>query len=313
MSEGISPELSGITADGDSWYVVEDGGGSLRVHVLDPRDCSVRALRSARTNPYDVEDMALADNGDVWLSDTGDNDLDRKTVALHRMTSESEAELYRLTYPDGPHDAEALLLGPTGVPYIITKDPLGAAGIYRPATELVAGRTAPLEQVGSLRIRSTDTPGGPLPSGFGSVTVTGAAMSADETVVAVRTYTDAYLYPAPAGDVLAALKREPLRIPLPNEPQGEAIALTPDGTLLSASEDQRSIRAVPGAVAATHSFGGSHAPPSPRGSSDREPGEPDAVGQQESRETSSARTLLLAGALAIAIIVIAGVLRRRKR
>lgn len=199
------------------------------------------------------------------------------------------------------------------MPYIITKDPLGTAGIYRPAAELVSGQTAPLEQVGSLRMRSTDTSGGPLPSGFGSVTVTGAAMSADETVVAVRTYTDAYLYPVPAGDVLAALKREPLRIPLPNEPQGEAIALSPDGTLLSASEDQQSIRAVPGAVAAANSFGGSHTPPSPRGSSDREPSEPGAVGQRESRETSFGRTLLFAGALAAAIVVITGVFRRRKR
>lgn len=66
--------------------------------------------------------------------------------------------------------------------------------------------------------------------------MTGGATSADGTVVALRTYTDAYLYPAPDGDVAAALRRDPVRIPLPDEKQGEAIAFDPDGTLLSASE-----------------------------------------------------------------------------
>ena len=44
----------------------------------------------------------------------------------------------------------------------------------------------------------------------------------------------------------------PVRVPLPDEPQGEALAFTPDGTLLSGSESRGGatgqIRAVPGAA-----------------------------------------------------------------
>ena len=65
-----------------------------------------------------------------------------------------------------------------------------------------------------------------------NVLVTGGAVSADGHVMALRTYTDAYVYSAPDGDVLAALKRTPVRVPLPGEKQGEAIAFQPDGTLV---------------------------------------------------------------------------------
>jgi hypothetical protein len=73
----------------------------------------------------------------------------------------------------------------------------------------------------------------------GSVLVTGAATSADGTVIALRTYTDAYLFPVPDGDVVKALSAKPVRVPLPNEPQGEAIAFQPDGSLVSGSETGR--------------------------------------------------------------------------
>jgi hypothetical protein len=51
---------------------------------------------------------------------------------------------------------------------------------------------------------------------------------------------------------VTALRGTPVRVPLPGEPQGEAIAFTPDGTLLSGSETRGGvrgqIRAVPGAA-----------------------------------------------------------------
>lgn len=229
--------------------------------ALDPGDCSVRDVVTAETDPYDVEDLAVAPDGALWLADTGDNDLDRDTVALHRLGPDSVA-LYRLTYPDGPHDTEALLLGPGDVPYLVTKELLGPSGIYRPAGPLSEAEPTPLERVGSVGLGPTDTPGGPV-GRSGSALVTGGAVSPDGSVLALRTYTDAYLFPVPAGDVVAALAREPARVPLPGEPQGEAVALTEDGTLLSASEGLAPIRAVPGAAALV--TGVPAPPPSPSG------------------------------------------------
>ncbi len=93
------------------------------------------------------------------------------------------------------------------------------------------GPTA-LERVGELRIGPTTTPGGPVPVG-GSTLVTGGAVSADGTVAALRTYTDVYLFSAPDGDLARALTTTtPVRVALPNQPQGEAIAFTPGATCL---------------------------------------------------------------------------------
>lgn len=312
-------ELSGLASDGSSWYAVGDGGSSLQVYVLDPRNCSVRDVRTAGIDPYDVEDLALTADGDLWLADTGDNSLRRDTVALHVMSADGGASLYRLVYPDGPHDAEALMLGSDDIPYILTKDPFGSAGIYRPTARLVAGDTVPLEKVGSVTMHSTQTPGGPLAGGIGSILVTGAAVSHDGTVVALRTYTDAYLYPASGGDILAALQQKPLRVPLPHEPQGEALAFEPDGTILSASEGRQPVRAVPGAAQAARAHGmpgSSSGPPQSITSSEQaSENAPDKVTSPygDRYGLSTAKTLLITGGLAAVIVTVASRLRRRTR
>lgn len=240
-------ELSGLAADADHVYAVADGGERLEVAVLDD-ECRVRDVLTAPTDPYDVEDLALAADGTLWLGDTGDNRARRETVAVHALSRDGTSELYRLTYPDGPRDAEALVVDDSGTPYIITKSALGVARVYRPAEPLASPGPTPLEEVGTVSFRPTDTPGGPV-GPVGSVTVTGAALSADGSVVALRTYTDAYLYPVTDGDIAEAFTRDPVRVPLPDEPQGEAIAFTPEGTLLSASEGSgEPLRAVPDAV-----------------------------------------------------------------
>jgi len=244
-------ELSGLASDGQYWYAIADGGRRLQVIVL-RKDCTVQRVITAAVDPFDVEDLAIAEDGRLWLADIGDNDQQRQTVALHVLPQNGgPPELYRLTYPDGPHDAEALLLDRDGQPYIITKQPFGGSGVYRPAGPLTASAPTSLELVTQVRFNRTDTPGGPVGS-TGSTLITGGAVSADGGVVALRTYTDAYLFPVPDGDLVAALGGEPVRVPLPDEPQGEAIAFEPDGTLLSGSERRdagpQPIRAVPGAV-----------------------------------------------------------------
>jgi hypothetical protein len=246
-------ELSGLASDGDRWYAVGDSDeGSIAVQVLN-RSCEVVDTITSPVDPFDVEDLALAPDGTLWLSDTGDNGRTRETIALHELDPAGGSRFYRLTYPDGAHDAEALLLDGSGTPYVVTKEPIGSALVYRPVAPLVAGTTAPMEKVGSVALDSTDTPGGPVSGLVGSRVVTGGAVSADGAVAALRTYTDAYLFPVSGGDLVAALKTDPVRVPLPDEPQGEAIAFEPDGTLLSGSESRNgvlgAVRAVRGAAA----------------------------------------------------------------
>lgn len=309
-------ELSGLAADGENWYAVPDGGKQLQVAVL-RKDCSLLRMITAAVDPFDVEDLARGGDGRLWLADIGDNGRNRGSITLHVLPPQGRPALYRLTYPDGPHDAEALVLDQQDRPYVITKEILGGAGVYRPAGPLSGAGPIQLERVATLRVPPSTTPGGPTGT-FGATLITGAATSADGGVLAVRTYTDAYLYPVPGDDLVAALAVKPVRVPLSGEPQGEAIAFEPDGTLLSASEragaGAQPIRAVPGAA-------GLAANPAPRPSGEpvvsATPEVDNAVTpgaerpEEGDRSLSDWQAMLLAiVAAAVVIVVISRVSRR---
>ncbi|WP_410609246.1 esterase-like activity of phytase family protein [Amycolatopsis sp. lyj-109] len=254
MKDSRIGELSGLVSDGKQLWAINDGGSKVQVFVLG-RDCKVQKVLTDKTDPFDVEDLARTPDGTLWLSDTGDNKKGRLTVALLEMNPQGKVTLHRLTYPDGQHDTEALIMDKAGTPYLITKDILGEAHVYRPSGPLTSPGPTTLEKVGTVKIATTDTQGGPVGS-IGSVLVTGGASMADGSAVALRTYTDAYVYAAPDGDVLAALQRNPVRIPLPGEKQGEAIAFDPDGTLISGSEGVgQPLRTVRGAAASAAQSG----------------------------------------------------------
>lgn len=288
-------ESSGLVVDGSRLLTVNDGGDALEVFVLDG-SCRVTSVITSPVDPYDVEDLARAADGTLWLADTGDNDRDRDTVALHALREDGQSVLFRFTYPDGRHDAEALLLDPAGRPYVLTKEPLGRAGIYTPSAAPSAESSTPLERVGELELLPTGTPGGPLGE-IGQVLITGAAVSPDGALAVVRTYTDAYVYAVPDGDVLAALAAEPVRVALPTATQGEAIAFAANGRDLVVSSEgvPFDITLVPALAPSA-----STAAPSPTGSaSDADDG------------NSSGANLAVAAVLAAVLVGVYGVSRRR--
>ncbi|GAB3363168.1 hypothetical protein GCM10027300_37380 [Modestobacter lapidis] len=216
------PELSGLATAGGTLLAMNDGGSRAEVYVLDAT-CAVGEVRSAQVDPYDPEDLALAADGTLWLADTGDNRQDRATVAMIGLRPDGTSSLTRLTYPDGPHDAEALLLAPDGTPYLVTKEVLGASAVYRPDAPLADGATVPMTKVADLGFTLTGTPGGPV-GRAGQLLVTGGAVSVDGQRLALRTYTDAYVWPLTGSDVVGALHGAPVRVALPEAPQGEAIS-----------------------------------------------------------------------------------------
>lgn len=312
-------EVSGLAARDGDVYAVNDGGTRVEVFVLD--GCAVRDVLRHPTDPYDVEDLAFGPDGTLWLGDTGDNRRRRETVALHAAPRGTDpdvgAALYRLTYPDGPHDAEALVVDEEGVPHIITKDVLGSSSVFRPARTLTAPGPTPLDKVGTVSHTPTDTPGGPV-GGVGSTLITGAALARDGSVLAVRTYTDAYLYPVDDGDLPAALERQPVRIPLPDEEQGESLAFTDGGDLLSVSEGAGSpLHVVPDAAALART-------PSPDDATDPAPApqtRPENTASGGRADTASDGTdgsgiATLPGvlvALGLAAVVMVGIGRLRRR
>ena len=221
------PELSGLAAVGDKLLAINDGGDQVTVYVLDTR-CRVVDVQTRALDPYDPEDLAVGRDGTVWVADTGDNHGDRATVALLALRPDGSGAVYRLAYPDGPHDAEALLLAPDGTPYLVTKEVLGAGSVYRPVAALLEGGTVGLVKVAGVSMTLTGTPGGPV-GRAGQLMITGGAVSADGRLLALRTYTDAYVWKLSGSDVPAALGAEPVRIALPESPQGEAVTFSTNG------------------------------------------------------------------------------------
>jgi hypothetical protein len=241
-------ELSGIVALPDGGYVVEndsnDQATAMRVFYLDSK-CRLSRQLLYPTAARDPEDLAVASDGTVWVADIGDNFTNapkdrRETIALWKLPQGGGAPIvHRLTYPDGPHDAEALLFGAGDVPVIVTKDPSGTAQIYQPTDALQANtrQGVPLKNVGSWKPKRTGTPN--FLGAAGQVLVTGAAQSPDRKRFVLRTYSDAYEWDAPDGDVVKAMKSgEPRITPLPNEPQGEGISYSPDGKSFLTCSDQ---------------------------------------------------------------------------
>lgn len=236
-------EISGIVTTTTGYIAINDGGDELRTYVLD-RTCKVTRVRSdSSVDPFDPEDLARSRDGTLWIADIGDNDRERTSIAVHQLApGATRAQLLRMTYPDGPHDAEALVMQPNGLAVVVTKEALGAAGVYRTRAVPRAGQTMAMTKVGSLTIEPTGTEGGP--PGLGGVAqrvVTGAALSLDGKRMVVRTYTDAYEWDVSADVAGSIVKGTPRRTPLPGEQQGESITYSMDGaTFVTVSEGSTS-------------------------------------------------------------------------
>src|SRR5699024_5395549 len=218
-------EVSGLVVTGEAMYAIGDSGSDHQILVLDA-DCAVVGVLEVPVPTVDVEDMALGPDGRLWLADSGDNRAIRESVRLIGIDPQApdEAIVHELVYPDRAHDAEALLLGPDGVPIIVVKKPLGPAGVYAPEAPMAVGDQPGTEPVPLVQVGTLEPP------------VTGGAVEPGGAVVALRTYTDLYLYRVAEGEIVAGLRGPALHLPLPERPQGEAIALTADGAAVMASE-----------------------------------------------------------------------------
>ncbi|MFY1682713.1 hypothetical protein ACN265_14370 [Micromonospora sp. WMMD730] len=238
VRDGRLTEISGMAATDSGFVMVNDGADEAsrrRIFFLDTR-CAVVRTVAYPSRPRDTEDLVLGADGTVWVADIGDNDRTRSTVALWKLAPGARRPvLHRLTYPDGAHDAEALLLDGAGRPVVVTKQG-GSAGVYVPAGPLRAGATVPLTLAGQVRLPLTTTPN-PY-SFFGRRLVTGGAVAPDGRRVVLRTYADAFEYEVTDGDVVGALTGgTPRTVALPDEPQGESVSYSRDGRwLLTVSE-----------------------------------------------------------------------------
>ena len=293
-------ESSGLTVsgrhDGILW-THPDGGTVAQVMAVAESGDTVATVTLDGIDPYDPEALAPgADGRSLWLGDIGDNLEQRPDVSVFRFDEPrriadgtARARWFRFTYPDGPHDAEALLVDPSTGRLLVATKALGGAGLYRAPARLVP------QQVGTNRLeRVADVP---------SLVTDGASLPDGRFVL--RTYTTAYVYDRPGHQVASA--------PLPAQPQGESVAVDGDSLLVgSEGKDSAVYRVpVPGEAVGTSAPTGSGEPGSGEPGSG-EPGSGENPSAQDDAWWQAGRIARGAAAI-VALVGVVALLRGRAR
>jgi hypothetical protein len=219
----------------------DDSGGKARIFAmtLQGRDLGTYHLEGASLE--DWEDMTagpgpVPGKSYLYIGDIGANNQVRSKISVYRV-EEPKVELdqkpkrrklegvarFDFTYPDvGSRDAESLMMDPeTGDLYIVTKPRHGSPVLYRRKAPLDERKTMTLEEVATL-----SAIGG---GAFMPTLVTSGDIARDGSMIAIRTYIHAYLWPRQKNESIgAAMQRPPCPIPLHSEAQGESLAFTPD-------------------------------------------------------------------------------------
>ena len=215
-------ESSGLAVVDGLVATVNDSGDDGRVFAVDPSTGRTVGVTSWEPEPDDIEALAPAGPGHVWVGDIGDNPGNRDTISVYRIPlgaddQEVDVEPIELRYPGGPRDAETLLVHPgSGRVFVVTKDVFGGE-VFEVPTTSPGGGVERLKPLSAGRLLSVVTDGTFLPDG--------------EHLV-LRTYGRAIVYSWPSLE-------EAARIDLPPQEQGEGIAVTEDGQLLISSEGTR--------------------------------------------------------------------------
>ncbi len=213
FADPLITESSGLVDAGSVVYTMNDSGAGPLLYAVDPRSGeTTRTTTYSSSEVVDVEALAPAPDGDVWVADIGDNAAGRASVGLYRVRpGGGDAPRVELTYPDGPRDAETLLVHPvSGRAFVVSKSVFG--GVVYAVPSLAPG--------GPHRLRRfAQVPG----------LVTDGAFFPDGQHVLLRGYGSAtvYTFPgfAPQGTVV-----------LPPQRQGEGVAIGEDGRILLSSE-----------------------------------------------------------------------------
>ncbi|MBA2560624.1 MAG: hypothetical protein H0V07_12220 [Propionibacteriales bacterium] len=196
-------------------YTTNDSGDQATVYVLDAATGDLVGRTSlAGVVALDVEALAIGTDGTLVVGDVGDNHGERDFVDLYRLRQPGRGEAsvtpeaVRLTYPDGPRDAESLLYDAgTGRVFVASKR-LAGAKVYRSPPGVFD------------RGRARLTTGADAPA-----LATDATFLHGERFAVIRTYFSAAVYRYPSW-------RRVTGFDLPPQPQGESLAAPPGGQAL---------------------------------------------------------------------------------
>jgi len=238
-------EISGIAASGinkDIYYIHNDSGDTSRFFAIHP-DGKLKTTIYFKGDPkegqgvHDCEDIAVGPGpikgkSYVYDGDIGDNFAVRNYITVYRVEEKTswiadstqnvnaEAVPVHFRYPDGPKDAETLMIDPIEkLIYIISKrkDTVGVYTsplIYKPNDTLVLTKRCKLFFPGIKPFKW----------------ITAGDISKDGQQILVKDYVKVYYWKRQHNEpVWQTLQRPPRLLPYKMEKQGEAIGFTPDG------------------------------------------------------------------------------------
>jgi hypothetical protein len=238
VESGDLREVSGIVASRVNPGVVwlHNDGRSNQLFAV--RTTGETAAILEWPNPMvDFEDVASGpgptpEQDYLYIGDIGDNESRRPQVRVYRALEpkvkgtgsagyvSAEVTDFRFTYPDGPADAEALLVdGDSGDIYIVTKEKKQAR-VFRAAADRLKPRQAvPLEEIATL--------------GIGNISA--GDISRNGRWIMVRSEKEGWLWQRTEGQsVSEALSASiPKKLPVrakSQSPNGEGICFSPEVT-----------------------------------------------------------------------------------
>jgi hypothetical protein len=230
-------EASGLAVSrrvpGRLW--THNDSGEPVLFALDANGSVTGRVRLSGARVEDWEAIAVGPCGTgscIHVADIGDNDAERSRITIYRLPepegvsgAATVSDVFHATYPDGAHDAEALLVGGDGRLFIVTKGETGPVAIYRFPAQLQSGASVQLERVGAAPSKSS-----------AEWRITDGAVSPDGQWVVLRTQSGLSFYRA--SDLLAGQWRQASRVDLTSlkEPQGEGVALGVGNTVFVAGE-----------------------------------------------------------------------------
>ena len=159
----------------------------------------------------------------LYIGDIGDNQARRRRITVYRVPEPSTASgtvtvsgVFHATYPDGPQDAETLLVV-GGRLYVVTKGDSGAVAVYAFPAQLQTNATMRLERITSIASKADV-----------SSRITDGSVSPDGNWVVLRSRTSLTFYRA--TDLLGGRPRiaSTSDVRSLKEPQGEGVALGED-------------------------------------------------------------------------------------
>jgi hypothetical protein len=225
----IPEEVSGMADSeinpGYCW-VQQDSNNPPEIILLDHDGLVYKKIYLKGATNIDWEDITTGTlpgtNGKVLLiAETGNNSLSRSEFSIYRFPEPSISQdtintyhQIRFIYPDGPHDAEALLSDINGDIYLITKRDTRSRIYKLPfPQQLTAVNTA--QFLSELPYNG----------------VVSATSSISGMEVIIKTYTELKYYARKSGQSLEeCLRHIPSGLTYQLEPMGEAITFSSDGT-----------------------------------------------------------------------------------